>query len=441
MGRVKFEQGDLDNALACYRRALSLQPDFADAYNNLGNALKELGHLAEAEEAYFQALRLDPNVAGVYLNLADSRKFYSGDPILADMETLAGSADSLSSDDRMQINFALGKAHADLGDYTRSFQHLLAGNAAKRARLAYDERAVLGLFDRIEHVFTPELIKGKCGGGDPSAAPIFILGMPRSGTTLVEQIIASHPIVHGAGELQIFNDVVQSLQGGDGNPYPDFVPALDSNGLGQIGAHYIARLRELVTRHGAVVDIGRVARITDKMPSNYFFAGLIHLALPNAKIIHCVRDPIDTCVSCFSKLFSAEQDHTYDLAELGRYYARYQRLMSHWRRVLPAAAFLDVRYEDVVADLEGQARRLTDYCDLPWDERCLSFHNTGRPVRTASAAQVRKPIYTSAIGRWRAYGDALAPLLSALNGDAAAGIASPAPKRSAVTRRKPRSRS
>ncbi len=151
------------------------------------------------------------------------------------------------------------------------------------------------------------------------------------------------------------------------------------------------------------------------MPSNYYFAGLIHLALPNAKIIHSVRDPIDTCISCFSKLFSAEQNHTYDLAELGRYYKRYARLMAHWHSVLPAQALLDVRYEDVVADLEGQARRIIAYCGLPWDERCLSFHKTERPVRTASVTQVRQPIYTGAIGRWRRYAEDLAPLLAALD--------------------------
>ncbi len=155
-------------------------------------------------------------------------------------------------------------------------------------------------------------------------------------------------------------------------------------------------------------------RVTDKMPSNYYFAGLIHLALPNAKIIHSIRNPVDTCMSCFSKLFTAEQNHTYDLAELGRYYKRYERLMAHWRRVLPAQSILDVRYEDVVADLEGQARRIVAYCGLPWDERCLSFHETDRPVRTASATQVRQPIYKSAVGRWRAYEAQLGPLLRAL---------------------------
>jgi len=165
---------------------------------------------------------------------------------------------------------------------------------------------------------------------------------------------------------------------------------------------------------------GEKLRVTDKMPSNYYFAGLIHLALPNAKIIHSVRDPVDTCVSCFSKLFSAEQNHTYDLGELGRYHKRYQQLMAHWHRVLPPGAMLDVRYEDVVADLEKQARRIIAHCGLPWDKRCLSFHTTERAVRTASASQVRRPIYKSAVGRWRVYGKELGPLLAAL------GVAAPA---------------
>jgi Sulfotransferase family len=158
-------------------------------------------------------------------------------------------------------------------------------------------------------------------------------------------------------------------------------------------------------------------RITDKMPSNYYFIGLIHLALPGAPIIHVLRDPLDTCLSCFSKLFTAEQNHTYDLGELGRYYRRYERLIAHWRRVLPAGAILDVRYEDVVADLESTARRIVAHCGLEWDARCLDFDRTRRPVRTASASQVRKPIYRSAVGRWRDYAEFLAPLIAAVRGD------------------------
>jgi hypothetical protein len=251
------------------------------------------------------------------------------------------------------------------------------------------------------------LIAQKSGAGEPSRMPIFVIGMPRSGTTLIEQIIASHPLVHGAGELQTFNDVILTVRGPDGNPlrYPDFMPALDAAALRQIGARYVADVRKLAPSG---------ERVTDKMPSNYYFAGFIHLALPNAKIIHSIRNPVDTCISCFSKLFTAEQNHTYDLAELGRYYKRYETLMSHWRRVLPAKTILDIRYEDVVADLEKQARRIIDYCGLPWDDRCLSFHETDRPVRTASATQVRQPIYKSAVGRWRVYEGQLEPLLRGL---------------------------
>jgi tetratricopeptide (TPR) repeat protein len=406
-GRIAFERGDLAAALSNYRRALTLKPDLADAYNNMGNVLKELGQLQEAQDAYLQAIALDPEIAGVYVNLADSKKFAPGDPHLETMERLAGKTDGLSKTDRLQLDFALGKAYADLKDYRRSFGRFLAGNAAKRAGITYDEAAVFGLFDRIETIFSPEVIAKQAGGGDPSAMPIFVIGMPRSGTTLVEQIIASHPMVHGAGELQTFNDVILNVRAPDGSTlrYPDFVPALDTAALRQIGARYVAEVRKLAPSG---------ERVTDKMPSNYYFAGLIRLALPNAKIIHSLRDPIDTCISCFSKLFTAEQNHTYDLAELGRYYKRYQRLMAHWHRVLPSRSILDVRYENVVADLEGQARRIIAYCGLPWDERCLSFHQTERPVRTASATQVRQPIYKSAVGRWRVYETQLAPLLSAL---------------------------
>jgi hypothetical protein len=248
--------------------------------------------------------------------------------------------------------------------------------------------------------------------------PIFVIGMPRSGTTLVEQIIASHPMVHGAGELQTLNDVILTVRGPDGNviPYPEFMPALDATALRQIGANYVAEVRKLVAALSSTASSGKRGRerVTDKMPSNYYFAGLIGLALPNAKIVHSVRDPVDTCISCFSKLFTAEQNHTYDLAELGRYYKRYERLMAHWHRVLPKGSILDVQYEAVVADLEKEARRIISHCGLPWDDRCLSFHETDRPVRTASATQVRQPIYKSAVGRWRVYEAQLGPLLSAL---------------------------
>ena len=415
MGRIAFARGDLGAALAHYRRALSIKPDLADAHNNMGNALKELGRLSDARNAYLEALRLDAGMTGVYLNLSDSKTFTPDDPHLAAMEALAANADGLSASDRMKLDFALGKAYADVKDYGRSFRHLVAGNASKRKSISYDEKSVFALFDRIEKVFRPELIAVKSGHGDPSRVPIFIVGMPRSGTTLIEQIIASHPLVHGAGELHTLDEVIRSVRAPDGglSAFPEFVGAINARGLQMIGARYVALLRERAAKDGKP----DTPHITDKMPSNYCYAGLIHLVLPNAKIVHTVRYPVDNCISCFSKLFVAEQDHTYDLGELGRYYRRYQRLMAHWRRVLPAGRILDVQYEDVVADLESQARRIIAHCGLPWDDRCLSFHATERPVRTASASQVRQPIYESSVGRWRAYEEHIGPLLNALGID------------------------
>jgi hypothetical protein len=280
----------------------------------------------------------------------------------------------------------------------------------------YDEKSALAVFDNIEKVFTQPLIEEKSGSGDATHVPIFVLGMPRSGTTLVEQILASHPQAHGAGELHNFFEAMLGVQGPDGRPVPatKSVPALDAKIFADIGARYLAGIRELAPA---------ASRIVNKMPNNYYFIGFIHLALPSAKIIHVIRDPIDTCVSCFSKLFTLELNYTYDLAELGRYYRQYERLMAHWRRVLPPGRILDVRYEDVVADLEGQTRRLLEHCELPWDKRCIAFHETERQVRTASAVQVRQPIYASAIGRWRPYKDFIGPLLEALDleGDETAG--------------------
>jgi tetratricopeptide (TPR) repeat protein len=400
--------GRLEEALLSYEKSIALKPDFADACNNMGSVLKQLGRLDEARTALLKAIDIDPKKSSAYFNLADLKKFAPDDPHLVAMQKLAASPEGLAASDRIELDFALGKAYADLKNHRRSFQHLLAASARKRATISYDETTAFAQFDSIGETFTSELIAAKSSGGDPSQRPIFILGMPRSGTTLVEQILASHPMVHGAGELATLDEVIRTIRGPDGAtiPYPKFVPALDRSALMNIGSRYLAAVNDRAPRG---------ERVTDKMPSNYYFVGLIHLALSNAKIIHTVRDPVDTCISCFSKLFTERNNHTYDLGELGRYYKRYERLMAHWRRVLPPSRILDVRYEDVVADLETQARRIVSYCELPWDDHCLSFHETDRPVQTASATQVRQPIYNSAVGRWRVYEEFLSPLLTALD--------------------------
>ncbi len=406
-GNALNELNRFEDALASYDRALAIQPHFDGALHNRGIVLMELGRLAEARQAVGRAIQLAPRKASFYRTLGEISRYVTGDPRVAAMEELAWETASLSIDDRVELHFALAKAYEDLGRSEDAFEQLLAGNALKRRRIEYDEAAALGMLERIREVFTPDLIRIWQDASDPSRQPIFIVGMPRSGTTLVEQILASHAQVFGAGELEYFGKVVAEHRAPESGSqaFPEAVLSLSNEQLRHLGESYLAKIKPLAPQ---------AARMVDKMPSNYVYAGLIHLVLPNAAIIHTVRDPIDTCISCFSKLFDKEQNHTYDLAELGRYYRHYQALMAHWHRILPPGRILDVRYEDVVADLEGQARRLVAHCGLDWDDRCLSFYKSNRPVRTASAAQVRQPIYHSAVGRWRAYEKLLDPLLMEL---------------------------
>jgi tetratricopeptide (TPR) repeat protein len=408
LANVLRERDDLDAAKVHYERAIAANPGYADAYNNLGAALADLGRPSPAIDAYHKAIALSPRRGAYYLNLANTERLAANDPHLSAMEALAADAPALPEQDRIELAFALGKAYYHVGQRERSFQHLLLGNALKRKTLAYDEAATLGRLKRIQSVFDAKLLRAGKRKGNPSHVPVFIIGIPRSGTSLIEQILASHPIVHGAGEIDAFERVVAEFGSPDGisPPFPELVRFLPAEHLRQLGTRYLAAIRAAAPA---------AARIINKMPANYRYAGLIHLALPNARIIHVRRDPVDTCLSCFSTLFtSGGIQYSYDLGELGRYYRAYEALMAHWRKVLPAGVMLEVQYEGIVDDLETQARRIVAHCGLDWNERCLAFHTTARPVRTASAVQVRRPIYRSSVGRWRPKEELLQPLLAAL---------------------------
>jgi tetratricopeptide (TPR) repeat protein len=434
LGSAMFALGRVEEAIARYRRALELEPAYADAHNNLANALHavgrfdeamehfeiassyqpgnakvirdmgvamaEMGRLDEAQAAYERAIEIEPR-AEFFRQLGEVRKYSHGDRHLPAMERLAKDIHALDVESQTHLHFALGKAYADTGEHERSFRHLLAGNALRRSTEDYDEAATLASFETIPKVFTRDVMEAHRDRGDPSNVPVFILGMPRSGTTLIEQILAAHPEVYAAGERSLFEDAVADVFPGSGE-------ALSAERLKALGARYLAGLRALAP--GA-------QRITDKMPANFRFAGLINLALPNARIIYARRDPIDNCLSCFALLFHDGQEHTYDLAELGRYYRGHESLMDHWRAVLPPGIMLDVQYEAVVADLETQARGIVAHAGLPWNDACLAFDRVRRPVQTASAAQVRKPIYGTSVGRWKPYGHLLRPLFEALRID------------------------
>jgi tetratricopeptide (TPR) repeat protein len=409
LGNILMLLGRHHEAEAATRRAITLKPTLAGAHHNLGVALMDLGRLTEAREASERAATLAPREPMHFRQLGEVMKYADGDPFLTALEVLSKDEASLAVTKQIDLHFALAKAYADIGRPEDEFRRLLAGNRLKRARIEYDEAAVLGVIDRVRQVFTPEFIRASQGMGEPSAAPIFIVGMPRSGTTLIEQILASHPQVHGAGELKLFDRAVLDIHASiDGAPtYPEIAWHMSGEHFRKLGLTYLAGVRQLAPA---------ASHIVDKMPANFVFAGLIHLALPNATIIHAVRDPVDTCISCFSKLFTEGNFQTYDLAELGRYYRHYQALMQHWHEVLPPQRILDVHYEDTVADVDSAARRIVAHCGLPWDQRCLEFYSTTRIVRTSSAAQVRKPIYTSSIGRRHSYGASLEPLLAELRG-------------------------
>jgi tetratricopeptide (TPR) repeat protein len=396
-------------AIAQFTQALVLRPDYADAYGNLGIALESLGRITEATQAFEKAIELAPTAAKFYRCLFGCKKAVASDRQLSAMTELAQRMTSLAPAQQIELHFALGKAFADVEQYDLSFQHLIQGNALKRRQITYDEGPTLHMLDRIRAEFTAELMQSKKQLGNRSIEPIFIVGMPRSGSTLIEQILASHPRVFGAGELNDFDRAVTQLASGDSTRAlsSDLIRTFTQEDLLGLGTRYLSGIRGIAPN---------AERITDKMPSNFRFAGLIHLALPNARIIHSRRDPIDTCVSCFSTLFTGGQPFAFELGELGRYYRAYERLMDHWRNVLPEGVMLEVRYEEVVNDFERQARRIVAHCGLTWNDACLAFYRTQRPIKTASAAQVYQPLYNSSVGRGDRYGDLLRPLLDELMG-------------------------
>ena len=388
-------------------RAREYAPQRPDLLLHLGNILKIEGRFDEARAALHHALRLDPGNTTAFFEIAEITRFSPDHPLLAEMERFAAAEAARSLPASSRLHFALGKAYDDIGQADIAFRHFAVANARERAANRYDERATLAVLARIKDTFSPAFIEGLRGKGDPSLLPIFIVGMPRSGTTLIEQILTSHPDVAAGGELHYFPQSVDAILASraPGRAFPDTLSSLLPEDLAAIGERYLSCIAPL-TSGGS--------RLTDKLPANALLVGLISMALPNAKIIHCVRDPLDTCLSCFMKSFAQRVPYSTDLGTLGRYYRAQTRLMEHWQGLLPAGRILEVRYEDVVSDLEGQARRLISHCGLDWDSRCLSFHKTKKSVNTASVAQVREPIYNSSIGRWRPYAKHLGPLQSAL---------------------------
>ncbi|MCI0430089.1 MAG: sulfotransferase [Rhodospirillales bacterium] len=399
------------DAVASLEAAIRIDPRHALAHHHLGGALSQLGRRDEAIAAYRTAIGLKPDLAEAYSNLGLISTWREDDPAAKELLRLAERAESLPAASRIHLSYALGKYYDDIDDPDRAFACWREGARLKRAALHYDPEHEEQKMAAIAASFPPGEWAEDLNHGDPSVLPVFILGMPRSGTTLVEQILASHPQVHGAGEIGLLPMVLKGLQ-----IRPDLL-VFDAIRTGPFaeklrrrGADYVARLSALGPQ---------AQRITDKRPHNFTLVGAIHLILPRAAIVFCRRDLRDVGLSCYQTLFMQGHAWSYDLTELGRYAAAFARLMRHWRRILPGR-ILELDYEALVAEPEVQARRLVAHCGLDWDERCLDFHLAERAVRTASIGQVRQPIYRRSVGRWRRFERHLAPLVEAL-GDAAPG--------------------
>ncbi|KCZ92962.1 tetratricopeptide repeat-containing sulfotransferase family protein [Hyphomonas johnsonii] len=403
-----MQAGDFDTALAHFDDILTKLPDDPATLVSRGHALKTYGRSDDAVASYQAATRVAPGQGDAWYGLANLKTYRFSDDELARMAAQAAAPD-LDHISRIHIAFALGKAYEDRGDHDSAFRAFALGNDLKHQTVRYTTAQMHAEFDAQKAVCTPDLFATQGGKGCPAPDPIFILGLPRAGSTLIEQILASHPQVDGTLELPNILSLAHRLRGRkqltDRERYPRILHDMSGDDLKALGEDYIENTR--THRQGAPF-------FTDKMPNNFRHIGLIHLILPNAKIIDARRNPMDCCWSGFKQLFAEGQEFTYSLDDIGNYYRGYVDLMDHWDAVLPEGRILRVQHEDVLDDLEGQVRRILDYCDLPFDQRCLDFHKTERAVRTASSEQVRRPINKSGLEQWRPYEAHLGPLKTAL---------------------------
>jgi tetratricopeptide (TPR) repeat protein len=405
VANVQARSGRHGDAIERYRHALDLNSECMPAQIGLGNTLKTVGRQAEAIAAYRRATVLRPAASEAWWSLSNLKTFRFEDADIAEMERQL-TRDDLGEEQRVQFSFALAKAREDRGEYSRAFELYAAGNRARRALEHYDPVQTEVIHDRIRGVFDAEFLARHAGSGDPDPAPIFVVGLPRSGSTLIEQILASHSEVDATHELPEVGRLIQQIgrDRTDRVAYPEAVFDYDAAAWAALGRSYLERTRQYR---------GAAPRFIDKNPNNFPSVGLIALALPNARIVNAQRHPLDACLSCYRQLFARGQPFTYDLTEIGEYYLEYEKMMAHWHAVLPGQV-LDVQYEDVVTDLERQSRRLLAHCGLPWEDACLRYWETERAIRTASSEQVRMPIYDSSVSRWRHYERELAPLIEIL---------------------------
>jgi tetratricopeptide (TPR) repeat protein len=385
--KILMEERKEGAAAELMRQRIGLHPHNSNAHGLLGTILMRLGRFHDAAAHFDLSLALNRRQTAAYHALVHVKKLAAADrPLLARMEWMLGEH-RLADDERAQLHFALGKAYDDLGEYDNAIQHFDLGNRLKRQHMSFDQALYARIVDGAIARFTADFFSRNEALGSDWEAPILILGMPRSGTTLVEQIVSSHPETAAGGELTFWGERAAGFR---------------ANAAGQIDPAWV---RETAHDYRALLaGISSTARyVTDKRPHNFLFLGLIHAVFPRARVIHCRRHPIDTCLSIYFQNFASRMDFAYDRDDLVPCYRHYLRLMAHWRNVLPADRFLEIQYEGLVADRQAETRKLIDFCELDWNDACLRSEHNPRAVQTASVWQARQPVYQTSVARWRHY--------------------------------------
>jgi len=405
LGTMLLVWGKEERALASFEAALAIQPELAGALHSKGHVLKTMGKQDDAIRAYRAAASARPELGEIYWSLANLKTFGFEPEEVEFMQSQLDSAE-LTDESRLHFHYSLGKHFEDQEDYPKAFEHYTQGGDIKRANVSYDPVEFDVQTDKIIETFTPEFFEERASFGYSDPAPILIVGLPRSGSTLIEQILSSHSQVDGTAELSDLMTLAYQtkLNRFDNLTYPASLMDMDADSVEDIGKEYIDGTFH--HRKGAPF-------FCDKMPNNFSHIGFLHLILPNAKVIDARRHPLDSCFGTFKQLFAKGQPFSYDFFDLGQYYNCYIRLMEHWDHVLPGKV-LRVQYEDNVADLENQARRMIEYCGLEWEDQVLRFYETERSVKTASSEQVRQPIYSKSVNSWKRYETELAELTQIL---------------------------
>jgi tetratricopeptide (TPR) repeat protein len=406
-GWLKFSEGKTTEAITRYERALAIDPNYQEAMAGYATVLERQGKFDDARRVIAPALASSAPHSLVLL--AESQLAKTSSQKALSVERMQARVVSESNQHwRCDLYFALGKLQDELKQYDAAFAHFFAGNEIEKR--PFDSNANNNFFRRIQAVYAGKPLTKVASITDQSLVPVFIVGMPRSGTSLIEQILASHPQVYGGGELTAINYLMTNFDAvASSGGFPEGATHVSEEMLARISESHLRYLRELILAAGQ----SGVTHVTDKMPHNFVCLGLIAQLFPNAKIIHCLRDPTDTCLSIYFQHFNTHHPYANDLQALGQYYRQYEQLMAHWRQVLPIPLF-EIRYEDMVANQEALSRQLVEFIGLDWDERCLSFFSSKRNVNTPSYDQVRRPIYTQSIARWRYYEKNITPLLAAL---------------------------